>query len=216
MSGIESNTSSKRQSLVDKARQLSTAQITDSARELVLLKIQRHPKKRAVFNIFLSEEYWSVVFTTRRVLLLSEGKSYVQLILGLLTGGLGAYGLKPIADRIKPGGGRKALDDIGENVNDSVLESVRKAYDRREEIALEGPCTIREQSDNEISFEFQKGTLTFGEKDFILADHSSYQGLAFLKAEWRRGVVILPGLGSYKDDLTRCVAFLLTKAKELG
>lgn len=213
MSASKLNGSVKRQGLVAKAQHLSTADVAESVDEVVLLKLVRHPKKRSAFNFLMSEEYWSVVVTTRRALFLSEGKSYAQLILGLLTGGLGAYFLKPAADRVKPGAGRKAIDMIGTNVDDSVLQSVKNAYDHRKEIVFDSPCAIRSHSEDDASFTFDTGTLTFGEKEYMLADHSSYQGTAFLKAEWHDATVILPGLDAYKENLTRCIAFLLAKGK---
>lgn len=184
------------------------------ATEAVILKVPGHYKEPPTFNFLFSEEYWSILVTTRRALILREKKIHPQLLLGILTGGLGAYFLKPISDLAVKPPKKTALDDIATNLNEVELNDIKTSCLKYIEIPIEkGPLAVeRNEEKRRICFIFEKGLIVFGETQTLTpVNQSPYEGL-FMEIKYQRTKCIFRGLGVYADDMISCLAMLLKRA----
>ena len=140
--------------------------------EKTLLVVIGHPRLISplweLISFLPSDEYWSILISTRRVLLVLEKKSRAKIITTALTGAIGGHLLSPLVEEIsKP---QKAT--IGKSkqiLTETKIKHIKdKAIKYIEFTVAEGPeQAIQEEDKSKISFVFKKGVVTFGEKKFL-------------------------------------------------
>ena len=191
------------------------------SKEMLLLGVLGHPRHKSFLKEFLtpglrSEEYWSILISTQRVLLVLENKSHARAVIGALTGGIGGYFLSPLADAVaKPRDNvteNEAIDDE-EFLTEEAISRIRQSSNKHIEFSISEGVEryVKDEAGGRLSLYFPDGSITFGEKEFITADNAAYKGSQFIEFEHRGATYLFPGLAEYEASIARCQAALLQK-----
>jgi hypothetical protein len=188
--------------------------------EYVLLKIPHHPRKSSIpTKFFKGDEFWSILVTNHRILLVQERKSYFRLILGLLTGGIGAYFLEPVVDSVNTKGLRSSLEELPEVLCDEDLDAVKKSVCPTLELPLLRPVKIELIEEISISFILDDDHIAFREHQATWYEGKEmvpHETKLLMEFKCKKKKFIFDFLDSYRNQITSCIAMLLDRAQVIN